>query len=64
MIYLDAGATTLEKPACVREAMARAVQTMTSPGRGGTARCAWPSRRPSAAAARRRPSSARRGRSR
>ena len=28
-IYLDAGATTLEKPACVREAMARAVQTMT-----------------------------------
>ena len=35
MIYLDAGATTLEKPACVREAMARAVQTMTSPGRGG-----------------------------
>ena len=33
MIYLDAGATTLEKPACVREAMARAVQTMTSPGR-------------------------------
>ena len=35
MIYLDAGATTLEKPVCVREAMARAVQTMTSPGRGG-----------------------------
>ena len=32
MIYLDAGATTLEKPVCVREAMTRAVQTMTSPG--------------------------------
>ena len=58
MIYLDAGATTLEKPACVREAMARAVQTMTSPGRGGHSAV------PSAAAARRRPSSARRGRSR
>lgn len=34
MIYLDAGATTLEKPAAVRRAMAQAVNTMSSPGRG------------------------------
>ena len=34
MIYFDAGATTLEKPAAVRHAMARAVATMSSPGRG------------------------------
>ena len=34
MIYLDAGATTLEKPVRVRQAMARAVNTMSSPGRG------------------------------
>ena len=35
MIYFDAGATTLEKPAAVRAAMAEAVATMCSPGRGG-----------------------------
>ena len=34
MIYLDSGATTLEKPQSVRSAMARAVNTMSSPGRG------------------------------
>ena len=34
MIYFDSGATTLEKPASVRSAMARAVSTMSSPGRG------------------------------
>ena len=35
MIYFDAGATTLEKPESVRAAMAEAVATMCSPGRGG-----------------------------
>lgn len=66
MIYLDAGATTLEKPVCVREAMAARCRPMTSPGRGGHQRGAHgpSSAGPSAAAARRRPSSARRGRSR
>ena len=34
MIYLDSGATTLEKPPEVTRAMARAVGTMSSPGRG------------------------------
>ena len=34
MIYLDSGATTLEKPPEVARAMARAVGTMSSPGRG------------------------------
>ena len=34
MIYFDSGATTLEKPASVRWAMARAVNTMSSPGWG------------------------------
>lgn len=34
MIYLDAGATTLEKPASVRRAVEEAVHTMSSPGRG------------------------------
>lgn len=34
MIYFDAGATTLEKPDSVRRAMALAVRTMSSPGRG------------------------------
>ncbi len=34
MIYLDAGATTLEKPASVRHAVEKAVRTMSSPGRG------------------------------
>ena len=34
MIYFDSGATTLEKPASVRCAVARAVNTMSSPGRG------------------------------
>lgn len=34
MIYLDAAATTLEKPVAVGRAMAEAVRTMSSPGRG------------------------------
>lgn len=34
MIYLDSGATTLEKPTAVARAMARAVGEMSSPGRG------------------------------
>ena len=34
MIYFDSAATTLEKPPSVRQAMARAVNTMSSPGRG------------------------------
>ena len=34
MMYFDSGATTLEKPATVRAAMARAVNTLSSPGRG------------------------------
>lgn len=35
MIYLDSGATTLQKPPAVARAMARAVNRMASPGRGG-----------------------------
>jgi len=35
VIYFDAAATTLEKPVLVRRAMASAVHTMSSPGRGG-----------------------------
>lgn len=34
MIYLDSAATTLQKPLAVARAMAEAVGTMTSPGRG------------------------------
>ena len=34
MIYFDAGATTLEKPAAVGWAMAQATHAMSSPGRG------------------------------
>lgn len=34
MMYFDAGATTLEKPAAVAGAMAKAVTTLSSPGRG------------------------------
>jgi len=34
VIYLDSAATTLQKPPAVARAMARAVGTMTSPGRG------------------------------
>ena len=34
MIYLDAGATTLQKPERVRRAMYDAVAAMSSPGRG------------------------------
>ena len=37
MIYLDSAATTFQKPASVRNAVARAMQTMSSPGRGGYA---------------------------
>lgn len=35
MIYLDSAATTLQKPAPVAQAMARALKTCASPGRGG-----------------------------
>ena len=35
MIYLDAAATTFQKPPAVASAMAEAVSTMSSPGRGG-----------------------------
>ena len=35
MIYLDAAATTLQKPPAVMRAMAHAVNHMASPGRGG-----------------------------
>lgn len=34
MMYFDSGATTLEKPANVRAAVAHAVNTLSSPGRG------------------------------
>ena len=35
MIYLDSAATSFQKPASVRSAVMRAMQTMSSPGRGG-----------------------------
>lgn len=35
MIYFDSAATTFQKPAAVGEAMAAALRTMSSPGRGG-----------------------------
>ncbi len=35
MIYFDSAATTLQKPAAVAAASARAIQTCASPGRGG-----------------------------
>ena len=35
MIYLDCAATSLQKPQSVYHAVQRAMQTMTSPGRGG-----------------------------
>ena len=35
MIYLDAAATSLQKPATVRRALTEAMSHMTSPGRGG-----------------------------
>ena len=35
MIYFDSAATTLEKPACVPAATARAMTRLASPGRGG-----------------------------
>lgn len=35
MIYLDSAATSLQKPAAVRYAMANAVRELSSPGRGG-----------------------------
>ncbi len=37
MIYLDAAATTLQKPPSVSRAMQAAMRTMSSPGRGGYA---------------------------
>lgn len=36
MIYLDAGATTLQKPRTVPSAVAEAVRTLSSPGRGSS----------------------------
>ena len=35
MIYLDAAATSLQKPSSVGYAMLDALETMASPGRGG-----------------------------
>lgn len=35
MIYLDSAATSFYKPPCVSQAVAQAMQTMSSPGRGG-----------------------------
>ena len=35
MIYLDSAATTFQKPAAVHRAVAQAMRTMSSPGRGG-----------------------------
>ena len=35
MIYLDSAATTLQKPPAVARAAARAINTLSSPGRGG-----------------------------
>lgn len=35
MIYLDSAATTFQKPRCVKSAMVRALDTCSSPGRGG-----------------------------
>ena len=35
MIYLDSAATTLQKPPSVARASARAIRTMSAPGRGG-----------------------------
>ena len=35
MIYLDSAATSFQKPAAVRYAVSEAMQTMSSPGRGG-----------------------------
>ena len=37
MIYLDSAATTLQKPSAVARAMARAVNHLATPGRGGHA---------------------------
>ena len=34
MIYFDSAATTLQKPAAVPAAVADAIHTMTTPGRG------------------------------
>jgi len=34
LVYLDSAATTMQKPRCVAQAAARAMQTMASPGRG------------------------------
>ena len=34
MIYFDSAATTLQKPASVPAAVAEAIRTMTTPGRG------------------------------
>ena len=37
MIYLDSAATTIQKPAAVRQAVLGAMRTLSSPGRGGYA---------------------------
>ena len=41
MIYLDSAATTLQKPSAVAKAVAQAVNTMTTPGRGGYRPAQW-----------------------
>ena len=38
MIYLDAGATTLQKPPAVALAVQSAMRRMATPGRGASAR--------------------------
>ena len=38
MIYFDSAATTLQKPETVPAAVAEAIRTMTTPGRGGLSR--------------------------
>ena len=39
MIYLDSAATTFQKPPEVARAVAEAMRTMSSPGRGGHGVC-------------------------
>ena len=54
MIYLDAAATTLEKPPQVRQAMAQAAAELSTPGRGRRPSGVGPRRRRYSACRRRR----------
>lgn len=54
MIYLDAAATTLEKPPQVRQAMAQAAAELSTPGRAAIPPPAGRRRRPSGVGPRRR----------